>query len=337
MQKTTQLKKQQPKRTAKKPQQQKGAAKRKIATTTKKSSNKKQQKQSIATTTTTPSTSTKRTFSAAAKNQQDGQQFYQAQKATGNYTEAPEGFLYRFLSNGGKSFGTGPQLTPRSTVTVHYEGKLINNSVFDSSYGGEPISFALNQVISGWGLAVMKMSPNDVLECILPSNLAYGPQGTPGGPIGPNSTLIFKIELMEDPGVKALVEGQKFYTAKKASGEYLEHPQGFLYKYTGPKNAGNKSVGGTRPSPNQTVEVDYEGTLISGKVFDSSYRRGQSISFPLNRVIKGWTVAVSELMAVGDKIHVILPPNMAYGAQGAGASIGPNETLQFDIELHKIK
>jgi FKBP-type peptidyl-prolyl cis-trans isomerase FkpA len=94
---------------------------------------------------------------------------------------------------------------------------------------------------------------------------------------------------------------------------------------------------GSGPSPKatDTVKVHYRGTLTDGKEFDSSYKRGQPISFPLNRVIPCWTEAV-QLMKPGGKARVTCPPKTAYGERGAGSAVPPNSTLIFDIELLSI-
>ena len=96
-----------------------------------------------------------------------------------------------------------------------------------------------------------------------------------------------------------------------------------------------KSGTGASPQATSTVEVHYRGTLINGKEFDSSYKRGKPAKFPLNRVIKGWTIAVQKMKA-GDKWEIVIPPELAYGSRGAPGSIGPNETLIFEIELLKV-
>jgi FKBP-type peptidyl-prolyl cis-trans isomerase len=87
------------------------------------------------------------------------------------------------------------QPTATSTVTVHYEGKLTNGQVFDSSIGGEPISFPLNAVIPGWQEAVPMMRKGETWDFAIPANLAYGDRAA--GPIPPNSTLLFQIQLLE--------------------------------------------------------------------------------------------------------------------------------------------
>ena len=93
---------------------------------------------------------------------------------------------------------------------------------------------------------------------------------------------------------------------------------------------------GAAPKASDTVTVHYEGTTIDGKVFDSSYKRGAPASFPLNRVIPGWTEGL-QLMKVGGKSRLFIPSNLAYGERQAGADIGPNSTLIFDVELIKIQ
>lgn len=93
---------------------------------------------------------------------------------------------------------------------------------------------------------------------------------------------------------------------------------------------------GQKPTATSTVNCHYEGRLIDGTVFDSSYRRGEPISFPLQGVIKGWTEGL-QLMSVGSKFRFTIPFNLAYGAQGAGGSIPPYATLVFDVELLGIE
>lgn len=92
---------------------------------------------------------------------------------------------------------------------------------------------------------------------------------------------------------------------------------------------------GPVPGANDTVEVNYRGTLINGDEFDSSYKRGKPVSFPVKGVIKGWTEAL-QLMPVGSKYELYIPASLAYGPGGTG-SIGPNATLIFEVELLSIK
>jgi len=93
---------------------------------------------------------------------------------------------------------------------------------------------------------------------------------------------------------------------------------------------------GAAPTASDKVEVNYKGTLLNGEVFDSSYDRGQSVTFPLANVIPGWTEGL-QLMKVGGKTKFYIPSALAYGDRGAGGKIGPNETLIFEVELLKVE
>jgi len=93
---------------------------------------------------------------------------------------------------------------------------------------------------------------------------------------------------------------------------------------------------GRSPGPTDVVTVNYRGELLDGSVFDSSYERGKPVTFPLDRVIKGWTEAL-QLMKVGSKWKLFIPPDLAYGAKGAPGTIGPNALLIFEVELLKVK
>jgi FKBP-type peptidyl-prolyl cis-trans isomerase FklB len=93
---------------------------------------------------------------------------------------------------------------------------------------------------------------------------------------------------------------------------------------------------GQKPKATDKVRVHYEGTLIDGTVFDSSYKRGESITFGLNQVIKGWTEGL-QLMSVGSKYKLYIPYQLAYGERGAGANIPPYAALIFTVELLGIE
>lgn len=93
---------------------------------------------------------------------------------------------------------------------------------------------------------------------------------------------------------------------------------------------------GETPEASDTVKVNYEGKLLDGTVFDSSYQRGEPVSFQVNQVIPGWQEAL-QLMPVGSEYELYIPANLAYGPAGAGGKIGPNETLHFKVELLSIE
>ena len=93
---------------------------------------------------------------------------------------------------------------------------------------------------------------------------------------------------------------------------------------------------GASPAATDVVKVNYRGTFLDGKEFDSSYKRGEPTEFPLNRVIPCWTEGV-QLMKPGGKAKLTCPPAIAYGANGAAGAIPPNATLNFEIELISVK
>lgn len=129
-------------------------------------------------------------------------------------------------------------------------------------------------------------------------------------------------------GAAARKDGEAFLAANKSKEGVQTLPDGLQYKVL-------QQGSGPKPTANDTVTVNYRGTLISGKEFDSSYKRGQPISFPVGGVIKGWTEAL-QLMPVGSKWQLYIPADLAYGDRGAGSDIGPGETLIFDVELISI-
>jgi FKBP-type peptidyl-prolyl cis-trans isomerase len=129
-------------------------------------------------------------------NKQDGDAFLAANAKKPGVTTLPSGLQYKVLKEG---IGHSPKAS--DVATVHYEGKLVNGTVFDSSYKrGEPAQFQPNQVIRGWTEALQLMKTGAEWELYIPSDLAYGPQGRPSIP--PNSTLIFKVELIAVNGQK---------------------------------------------------------------------------------------------------------------------------------------
>ncbi len=127
----------------------------------------------------------------------------------------------------------------------------------------------------------------------------------------------------------AKAEGEKFL-AENAKREGVKvTPSGLQYEILEPSL-------GQKPKATDTVRVHYEGTLIDGTVFDSSYRRGESITFPLNGVIAGWTEGL-QLMSIGSKYKFFIPYQLAYGERGAGQSIPPYAALIFTVELLGIE
>jgi len=130
-------------------------------------------------------------------------------------------------------------------------------------------------------------------------------------------------------GEKAKKAGEDFLAANKKKKGVKTLDSGLQYKVI-------TEGKGPKPKATDTVVAHYKGTLIDGTEFDSSLKHGQPATFAVGQVIKGWQ-EILPLMPTGSKWQVFIPSDLAYGARGAGASIGPNETLVFDIELLEVK
>lgn len=129
---------------------------------------------------------------ASSKNLAEGQAFLRDNRGKAGVQTTPTGLQYQVITE-----GSGPKPTAASMVKVHYEGTLLDGTVFDSSIKrGEPAQFGLGQVIPGWTEGVQLMSVGSKYRFWVPAALAYGERGTPG-PIGPNQTLVFEVELLE--------------------------------------------------------------------------------------------------------------------------------------------
>lgn len=222
--------------------------------------------------------------------------------------------------------GDGAQAKVGSKVKVHYTGKLTNGTIFDNSLDrGEPISFPLGQgyVIPGWDEGIAMMRVGDKATLVIPPQLGYGERGS--GSIPPNSTLIFDVELMDVIEVKQPkpydVEGKPIQKT----------PSGLQYIMVSENKDGEQAYA------NMKVKVEYTLYLEDGKVVDSSIPRGEPFAFTLGvgQVIGGWDEGI-RLMKVGDKMRLIVPSKLGYGAQGAGGVIPPNATLIFDVELISV-
>jgi FKBP-type peptidyl-prolyl cis-trans isomerase FklB len=130
---------------------------------------------------------------AAAANKVEGEKFLAENKTKPGVVTLPSGLQYKIIKE-----GNGPMPKATDTVTVHYEGKLIDGTIFDSSLKrGEPISFAVRGVIPGWTEALQLMPVGSTWHLFIPSNLAYGENPRPGGPIGPNAVLNFEVQLLK--------------------------------------------------------------------------------------------------------------------------------------------
>jgi FKBP-type peptidyl-prolyl cis-trans isomerase len=215
---------------------------------------------------------------------------------------------------------------PEDMVKVHYTGWTKAGKMFDSSVvRNEPASFKVNQVIKGWTEGLQLMVAGEKRRLWIPAALAYGDRPSMGG--APTCDLVFDVELLsfapppKPPPVPEDVKAPPASAKKTASG--------LAYRVL-------KAGKGTQsPKATDEVTVNYSGWTLDGKMFDSSIPRGEPTSFPLNRVIKGWTEGV-QLMHVGDTYRFWIPADLAYGDKPKRPG-APSGMLVFDIELLSIK
>ena len=228
-------------------------------------------------------------------------------------TTTESGLAYKILNKGTET----EKPSAEAKVTVHYTGWTTDGEMFDSSVmRGRPATFGLNQVIAGWTEGVQLMSIGDKVRFWIPEDLAY--QGKAGAPAG---LLVFDVELLE---IQKPVEAPANVAAAPADAKSTA--SGLAYKVL------SKGTGSDHPTETSKVTVHYTGWTTDGKMFDSSVQRGEPATFPLNRVIAGWTEGV-QLMVVGEKTRFWIPENLAYkGRPGAPAGL-----LVFDVELKDIQ
>ena len=184
------------------------------------------------------------------------------------------------------------------------------------------MSVASNLIKSG----VKKVNPETFLQAINDTFTGEMPKMMPEEA---NKILEeFMQKASQGEAKNNLEEGIKFLAKNKSEEGVIELPSGLQYKVI-------EEGDGDLPTPENQVKCHYHGTLVDGTVFDSSVERGEPAVFPVNAVIPGW-VEVLQLMPVGSKWRLFIPPELAYGEQGAGGVIGPNSTLIFDLELLEI-
>jgi peptidylprolyl isomerase len=204
-------------------------------------------------------------------------------------------------------------------VTVHYSGWTTDGQLFDSSLKrGKPATFPLNRVIPGWTEGLQLMVVGEQRRLWIPSELAY--DNRPGRPVG---MLVFDVELIgidDQPEPPPPPTAPVDVAAPPVDAETTA--SGLASKVLSP------GVGASHPKRSSTVTVHYSGWTTDGRLFDSSIVRGQPATFPLDRVIAGWTEGL-QLMVAGEKRRFWIPEDLAYkGAAGA-----PKGMLVFDVEL----
>jgi len=219
--------------------------------------------------------------------------------------------------------GDGDTPEVGQVVSVHYTGWLEDGTEFDSSRErGVPISFALGQgmVIPGWDEGIALLPAGSQARFIIPSDLAYGDAGRPGIPGG--ATLVFDVELVE------VSPGAPESPTVVDEADYTETETGLLY-YDMEEGSGADIEEG------QQVLLHYTGWLEDGMMFDSSLNRGQPIPVVVGagQVFPGWEEGLLS-MKVGGKRQLVIPPELAFGEEGAGGGIiPPNAVIILELEL----
>ncbi len=218
--------------------------------------------------------------------------------------------------------GTGtahPSATDR--VTVNYNGWTADGRIFDSTdMRGKPSSFTVGNILPGMSEAIQLMTVGEKRRYWIPEKLAF--KGAPGKPSG---TTVFEIELLDVQAAQTIAAPPD---VAKPPADAPKTKSGLASKVLQP------GTGTVHPTSNSTVTVHYTGWTTDGKMFDSSVARGQSISFPLNGVIAGWTEGV-QLMVEGEKRRFWIPGNLAYDNMDKPGA--PKGMLVFDVELIKIQ
>src|SRR5688572_9620431 len=204
-----------------------------------------------------------------------------------------------------------------------------------SKAGESKIVTTIDSVSYGIGATIGRNLQKDGLDSIDVELLARGikevfegktPAMTPEAAQASIQAYVSSIQAKKSEA--SVAAGKKFLEDNSKKPGVITLPSGLQYTVV-------KEGTGPKPGPEDKVTTHYHGTLVNGKVFDSSVDRGQPVSFAVNGVIPGWTEAL-QLMPVGSKWKLFIPSNLAYGERGAGGDIGPNETLIFDIELISI-
>ena len=221
--------------------------------------------------------------------------------------------------------GTGTEhARAQDTVRIHYTGWMTSGVKFDSSVdAGQPAEYVVGNVMKGWTEALQMMVVGEKRRFWIPGSLAFGDQPRKMG--RPYGTLVYDLELLhvtrapEPPRVPDDLRAPPSDARRTRSG--------LVYRVL------EKGTGTEHPGPHSGVEVHYSGWTRDGSLFDSSVVRGQTASFTLDRVIRGWSEGL-QLMEVGERARFWIPAKLAYGdSPAAGMPAGP---LVFDVELVDI-
>jgi peptidylprolyl isomerase len=239
----------------------------------------------------------------------------------------PSGVEYVVIRKGD---GKGSFPSPADRVEVHYDGRFAKSGEqFDTSYGGDPISFALNRVIPGWTEGLQKMQPGDEFMFWIPWQMAYGESGR--REIPPRSDLMFRVELFDViPAVASDVEAWAKVTPwPTGSSEVIRKPSGLEYLVVDSGDAN-----GVSPDDLDYVYVHLEGRLEDGSEVGSTYDNQTPERFPMDELTPGWN-ELMRLMRPGDHWMVRMPAHLMYAEEGDGR-IPPGATVIYEVRLEDV-
>lgn len=239
------------------------------------------------------------------------------------------GLQYKILAAGDAN---GPLATAGDQADMQFEIRTASNGRrLDSTFAnGRSQKLGVASVFPGWSEALQLMRPGDDWLIYLPSELAFGERGTPGGPVGPNEDLLLRVNLVDIlvPQISDSAAWDKYTPWDTNGPDVVKSDNGVEYVVLESGDAA-----GAMPTTASTVEVYYEGRLTTGETFDSAYARGESIEFPVTGVISGWTETLQK-MRPGDRWLVYIPADKAYGdSPRPGGLIKPGDDLIFEMQL----
>lgn len=271
--------------------------------------------------------------------------FVACKKETINYTEVDEQLIQDYLSENNltaesteegiyyviEEEGTGDYPYLSSTVTVNYEGFLLDGTKFDSSLdSGQPLIIKLNSLIAGWQIGMSFFREGSKGKLFIPSGYGYG-SSTAGGSLPANSVLIFDIHLINiDNGDYTEVDEfliQSYLIENNLTAESTSEGVYYIIEEEGT---------GVQADSSSMITVDYEGFLLDGTKFDSSYDNGMPSTFSTDDIIQGWQIGI-RLFKEGGTGTLIIPSRYAYANNSPLPDIPPNSVLLFNIELLDVQ
>jgi FKBP-type peptidyl-prolyl cis-trans isomerase len=242
-------------------------------------------------------------------------------------------------SSDGNAKNSAPPATPTNSVT----GSTTTTAAPSANSAGDTNLLSSDKARQSYALGMflgqsIKKTGLDMDQDLLQRGLKDSMSGNPGLMSQSEVSMAMQSfrqaaaanqqKMMAEEAQKNAAAGAAFLEANKAKPGVVTLPDGLQYKVIAEGS-------GETPSPNDTVSVDYKGTLVDGTEFDSSAKAGHPAQFPVRAVIPGWTEAL-EKMKVGSKWQLVIPANLAYGPSGRPPVIPPNSTLVFDVELLSI-